>query len=119
MGNGYNAMDELQGGEGKAAKRKSGAGSKGGGHRNWKNSGKMNSLGKTVYEEFISEELIAIRKAVKHSSPKKRCKQSLGKRTNFEVNLMATESFLSISSMTGFSINSHICRDSMHLKEIP
>lgn len=58
-------MDELQGGEGKAAKRKSGAGSKGGGHRSWKNSGKMNSLGKTVYEEFISEELLAIRKAIR------------------------------------------------------
>lgn len=79
MGNCYNALDELQGGEGKAAKRKLGAGSKGGGHRRWKNSRKMNSLGKTVYEEFISEELLAIRKAMKHSSPKKRCKQSLGR----------------------------------------
>lgn len=100
MGNCYNAMDELQGGEGKAAKRKSGAGSKGGGHRSWKNSEKMNSLSKTVYEEFISGELIAVRKAIKHSSPKKRCKQSLGKRTNFEVHLMATESFLFISNIT-------------------
>lgn len=36
-------MDELQGGEGKAAKRKSGVGSKGGGHRSWKKSEKMNS----------------------------------------------------------------------------
>lgn len=116
MGNCCNAMDELQGGEGKAAKRKWGAGSKGGGHRNWKSSGKMNSLDKTVYEEFISGELLAIRKARIHSSSKKRCKQSLGKRTNFKVNLMATESFLLISNMTGFSINSHICKDPVHLK---
>lgn len=83
---------------------------------NWKSSGKMNSLGKTVYEEFISGELLAIRKARIHSSSKKRCKQSLGKRTNFKVNLMATESFLFISNMTGFSINSHICKDPVHLK---
>lgn len=116
MGNCYNAMDELQGGEGKAAKRKSGAGSKGGGHRSWKNSGKMNSLGKNVCEECISEEFLAIRKAIKRSSPKNRCEQSLGKRTNFKVNLMATESFLFISNMTGLSINSRICKAPMHLK---
>lgn len=43
-------------------------------------AGKMKSLCKTVCEEFIGEELFAIRKAIKHNSPRKRCKQSPGRR---------------------------------------
>lgn len=72
--------------------------------------------------KFISEELFAVRKAIKHSSPRKRCKQSLGglvfgeRRGTFEVNLMATEGFLFISEVTGFSIYSHIFKDPTHLK---
>lgn len=78
-GNLYNAIDELQGGEGKEAWRKWGAGSKGGGHRSLQKSGKMKSLCKTVYEEFVREELFAIRKIITHNSLRKRCKQSLGR----------------------------------------
>lgn len=71
---------------------------------------KWSLCAKLFVEKFISEEFFAVRKAIKHSSLRKRCKQSLGglvfvkRRGTFEVNLMATEGFLFISEVTGFRI---------------